>query len=410
MKIAFVSYEYPPDTAFGGIATYVYQAARMLRSRGHHVEVFCGSDKRNVSHLDEAVLVHRVRVTSREEFTSTIASAFAERYSQVKFDVIESPEIGAEAKEIIDSLPGIALVVRLHTPSFICRELGYIKPSVDMKIRRFLGALRRFKRPEPFSEYTYEVDNDYERLLTLEADEISAPSISIGNKLLKVWDLPIEKLCNLANPYIPSRHLLKIPIETQTDTVSFIGRLERRKGIIDLMNAIPLILNHHPHTKFRFIGSGSAPSPEFGLDMQAYVAKKLKKFQSSLEFMGRVELESIPNWLSKTDICVFPSIWENFPYTCLEAMAAGRGVVGSSAGGMAEMLDNGKAGLLIPPQDPMAIAIAVCKLLKDPTLRMKLGQEARNRVLSEYNVERIGSLQEASYERAIKRRKELGDR
>ncbi len=108
------------------------------------------------------------------------------------------------------------------------------------------------------------------------------------------------------------------------------------------------------------------------------------------------------------DITVLPSLWENFPNACLEAMAAGRGVVGSSAGGMAQQLDEGKVGLLVPPKHPEAIAEAVCTLLANPVLRQELGRKARERVLSEYSADRIGLLMEQSYEQAIRQQKAGG--
>ena len=91
-------------------------------------------------------------------------------------------------------------------------------------------------------------------------------------------------------------------------------------------------------------------------------------------------------------------------------MAAARGIVGSSAGGMADMLDFGQVGRIIPPRSSRKIAQAVIELLKDPELRMRLGQMARDRLLKAYNPERIGFLQESNYTRAIKRRRALGAR
>ena len=62
---------------------------------------------------------------------------------------------------------------------------------------------------------------------------------------------------------------------------------------------------------------------------------------------------------AKVAVCVFPSIWENFPNVCLEAMSAGRGIAASWNGGMAEMLDAGHCGLPFPPNSPQRLAQAV---------------------------------------------------
>jgi len=164
---------------------------------------------------------------------------------------------------------------------------------------------------------------------------------------------------------------------------------------------------------FRFVGRAVAiPQglvrgvPRAGTDMAAYLAARLGAFGARVELAGPVTAEQVPNLLARTDVCIFPSLWENFPYVCLEAMAAGRGVIGSRAGGMPEMLDGGRAGLLIHPDNPREMASAMLRLLNDSALRLRLGQAARERVLTEYGADRIGALMEESYARAIARRKE----
>jgi glycosyltransferase involved in cell wall biosynthesis len=111
-------------------------------------------------------------------------------------------------------------------------------------------------------------------------------------------------------------------------------------------------------------------------------------------------LEAIPTQLALVDMCVFPSIWENFPNVCLEAMAAGRGVIGSSSGGMSDMLVDG-AGKLIPPHSARAIAAAVLDWLVHPDARIAAGARARQRVLDCYNGPTIGARMEFTYHEAI---------
>jgi glycosyltransferase involved in cell wall biosynthesis len=77
---------------------------------------------------------------------------------------------------------------------------------------------------------------------------------------------------------------------------------------------------------------------------------------------------------------------------------------------MSSILGSGKVGCLVAPGDPRAIANAVNDLLADPAKRMTFGKAAREHVLNEYNSRRIGELQEASYARAMARRRQLGSR
>jgi glycogen synthase len=402
MKIAFLSYEFPPDTAFGGIGTYVYQAAQMMQQHGHQVEVFTGSSLRSVSELYANVLVHRVQ-TSRQDFSHTIAPLVAQRHQQLTFDVLEAPEVGAEAQDVVRLVPDLPLVIKLHTPSCVIRQINQVKPTPSMRSRWIVGALRRGQLPKPYPVYSYNPETDLERFYTLQADEITTPSQALGDRLLHAWGLPGDRVHHVPNPYVPAPELLQIPVDTQTQTVTFIGRLEMRKGVLDLARAVPDILKRHPRTRFRFVG---APwnSPQSGMNMQQYIERQLRPYLNAVEFTGAMPLDQIHRALAQTDICVLPSIWENFPNVCLEAMAAGRGVVGSMAGGMPEMLDGVNAGRLVPPAHPPSIVEVVCELLEHPDRRMALGQRARDRVLSQYSFARLAPLQEASYQRAIAHR------
>ncbi len=84
-------------------------------------------------------------------------------------------------------------------------------------------------------------------------------------------------------------------------------------------------------------------------------------------------------------------------------MAAARAVIGSSSGGMAEILDGGRCGLLVPPRSPQAIAGAIVALLSDPARCRLLGMAGRQWVLSQFAASRVLDAQQASYERAIAR-------
>jgi glycosyltransferase involved in cell wall biosynthesis len=419
VKIAFISYEYPPDTAYGGIATYTHQAAKMLHQRGHHIEVFAGSCHRSGTESEDGVLVHRVIEKNHCNFYEPISQMFAKRHAAVQFDVLEGPELVAEARGAVRRVPDIPLVVKLHSPSVLLWQsnlcLSSVPPLLERIFLRIEAKLRGFR---PFwgddlernampSESLQQKDS-LERMHALEADEIVAPSQAIRNRAIGEWGLEAAKVHCLPNPYIPSQDLLAIPIETCTNAVTFLGRLEVRKGVLDLARAIPRILRCYPQTQFRFVGATDMSAVG---DTRHYLENfLLRRYRKSVEFTGAIPLDQVPDVLARTDICVFPSIWENFPNVCLEAMAAGRGIVGSHSGGMADMLDAGRVGRLVSPRSPESIAQVVIELLENPRLRMRLGQAARDRLLAEYNAERIGALQEASYVRAIERRRNLGAR
>lgn len=396
MKIALISYEYPPDTALGGIGTYNLHAARILHQRGHHVEVFSASTSRGGVFDDDGIPVHRLQETERREFPFRIAPIFARRHADVAFDVAEAPEYYADGLGVARTTPDVALVVRLHTPSYLLWRITFAHSPWEVA-RNCVASLRRRELP-PWHPH-----HGPERAGALAADEIAAPFRSVGEEVTRAWGLDPQRVAQVPCPYVPKAALLDIDPVTRSNVVSFIGRLETRKGVIDLARAIPRVLRSHPHARFRFVGRSVELSP--GLQMVDHLRSMLASHADSVDFPGPVPLEGIPQVLARTDICVFPSIWENFPNVCLEAMSAARGIVGSSAGGMNEILDFGRAGLLVEPRRPELLADAIIELLDHPQRRIELGRAARARVLSEYSAAAIGRQQEESYARAIVRRR-----
>lgn len=391
MRIALVSYEYPPDTAVGGIATYTQQWAYLLASRGHEVEVFCASPSRTISEVAIDILIHRVQETDRVSFKETILPVFAARHEWKKFEIIESPEFNADGKLIKEKYPEIKLVVKLHTPSFLMNELNEINLGVSLaqKLRMMLGAYRRFQKPSKYWEKNEAICND-ERLFTSKADYITSPSLSLREIVAKKWKFPLERIVHLPNPYIPDSNYLSIPPSNASTAITYLGRLEKRKGIMVFSEVIPLVLIKHPNAIFRFIGQDTFIQ-SLGLTGRQFLEHKLRNYISHLEFIEHVELDKIPVYLSDSILCVYPSLWENFPTVCLEAMSAARSIIGSKNGGMKDMLEDPKAGLLIDPSNVFDIASGICFLLENHEARYLLGIQARKNVLEKYNATVLGS-------------------
>jgi glycosyltransferase involved in cell wall biosynthesis len=373
----------------------------MLYERGHDVSIFTQGDVTTLN-INSGPIVHTVSAT-RETFAGAVLPIFSSCHASKPFDVIESAEYGADALAISSTHDSLARVVRLHTPTFMVSEIDQFyarwyaqwRPS---RIRFILGALRRGRVPRRFR--VYDPLGDRERLQTLAADVVTAPSRSIIERLQRTWNIPSELIEHIPNVFVPPSELLRVTPETNTQRVTFMGRLEPRKGIIELAKAIPIVLRAVPSTKFRVVGR-SGPHPNTGEDLKLFMRRVLGSHAGAVEFIDGVPYAEIPQLFAETDICVFPSVWENFPYVCLEAMAAARGIIGSSAGGMAEIIEPGRTGLLVPPRDHKAIGNAILELLRDPQRRIAIGGGAREHVLRAYAPDAIARRQEESYVRAI---------
>src|SRR5689334_17158524 len=123
MRVAFVSFEFPPDTRHGGIATYLDQAVRMLSQAGHDVEVFAGSRVRSGEEPSGGGIVHRIQAAEFAEFAEKVPAVVAGRHQCRPFDVVEAPEFQVEYRHLAREIPNLPLVVKLHTPTFKIRQL-----------------------------------------------------------------------------------------------------------------------------------------------------------------------------------------------------------------------------------------------------------------------------------------------
>lgn len=200
-------------------------------------------------------------------------------------------------------------------------------------------------------------------------------------------------------PFQPSSLLLEHPIPGISQRVTFVGRLEPRKGVLDLATAIPEVRKQFPALPFRFIGR-DIPSGR-GNSSCAEEIRKISKKDFQVEILPPQPSEKIHQLYGDTDICCFPSHWESFGIVVLEAMAAGRAVVVTQGSGMAEIVEHEKTGILVEPKKPTELAQAICRLARNPELRAALGWAARAKVLETYSSEAVLQKQVEHYQKVI---------
>jgi glycogen(starch) synthase len=400
VRIAFISYEFPPETGGGGIGTYLAQVTGLLAQAGHDVEVFAGSpDVPSQINLPHGGRLYRIADDRDQGFRAAVMRPFLGVHQLHPFDVIEGTDFDASALEIKRAIPSIPYVVKLHTPRFVIDELHARKPGAWSRLRMTLGALRRGHWPRPTSIRMQPSAREEMQALRL-ADEIAAPSRSIADAALGWTQLDRNRISVFPYPFEPGPELLGIPAGGATHRITYLGRLEERKGVIDLIDAIPLVLERNPQARFRFVGR-SVPHGQSGRDMREVLQARLGRHAGAVEFLGPRAHHEIPSLLAETDILVAPSHWESFGLVCCEGLAAARAVVASSNGGMAEILANGRYGVLVPPQQPAEIARAILDLLENPSRRAALGNAGRQHVLDQFSARRVIAAQIASYQRAI---------
>lgn len=158
-----------------------------------------------------------------------------------------------------------------------------------------------------------------------------------------------------------------------TPSMLFVGRLEPRKGLADLVSAFVRVKEHHPDVRLFVVGEG----PE----REAAQAGLPVRLRSDVVFLGRVEHDELPRLYRSTDIYVSPALGgESFGIVLAEAMAAGTTVVASDIPGYRSVVTDGVNGVLVPPGDPVILAMQLSALLDSPSRRSALARQGRQDV------------------------------
>ena len=119
--------------------------------------------------------------------------------------------------------------------------------------------------------------------------------------------------------------------------------------------------------------------------------------KGSVHYLGKLGLMDVRSCLLQSDIVMIPSLLENCPYSGLEAMAARRAIVSSNAGGLPELIRDGHTGLVARTEDAAAFARCVERLIEDPALRQRLGDNARSVAEREYRHDHIAARSVRAY-------------
>lgn len=167
--------------------------------------------------------------------------------------------------------------------------------------------------------------------------------------------------------------------------VGLIGQIGERKGHLYLLEAARRLLQTHPDLRFWIIGKEPAHSKEHYTD-RLYQYVKENHLEQQIEFWGfRTD---IPELLSRLDILILPSLQEPFGKIVIEAMAMAKPVVATNVGGVPEIVEDGKTGLLVLPGDSGAICQALQQLIEDQGMRDQMGREGRKRVEQMFSLEK----------------------
>ncbi|MBI4855346.1 MAG: glycosyltransferase [Acetobacterium woodii] len=231
-----------------------------------------------------------------------------------------------------------------------------------------------------------------DHILSKITTKIIAVSNSVCDSHIREEDILPEKFVTIYNGIEPwndheeeinkfrSQFLKEFGIVDDSCIITTIGRLEPPKGYENLLKAIPLIHRIIPEPLFLIVGDG-------------YLKTKIETLTRNLGIRERVVFTGFRSDIRKilgiSNLCVIPSLREGFSITLLEAMSTGKPVVATDVGGNSEAISNGETGIIVPPDDPAALANGIIAVLNDKHMAEKMGLKARERFERLFTIQKM---------------------
>lgn len=176
--------------------------------------------------------------------------------------------------------------------------------------------------------------------------------------------------------------------------IGLVGRFERRKRIEDFIRAAAIVSERRPEARFVIIGGPAANMPEYAEELRA-LARDLA-LGDVLRFLG--ERPDVPRLLMGLDVLAWVSLGEGMPHVIAEAGAAWLPVVATRDNGSEEQITDGVTGLFVPHKRPRAVAVELERLLRNPSLRRRLGENLRRKVEREYGAAAVSRRWESLFD------------
>jgi len=358
-------------SCWGGGEVWLMDMMRGLGERGHHVALICRLDSplgRNAT--ESGYDVEQLRFGG--DFDPLVIWKTWRVIRKKAIDVVfTNTEKDLRTGGIAGRLAGVSAII----PS---REVDYpLKPTLAY----------RFAYKHLASKV---VANSHATKLTLlkSAPYLDASMVRVISKGIDTAPYDNIPGFSLHNRY---------DLPPETPIISFIGRLDERKGLRELLEAWKEIHAFHGNAVLLIVGEGS---------MRREIQETMRR-----EFLGGSIIlcgfqKNVSQILLQSRMLVLPSYWEGFGYVLLEAMAARIPVVACNVSSMPEIVASGISGILVEPMNPGSIARAVCHLLDYPDLAKAMGRAGRSIVEQKFTLTRMMD----DFEALLRNQKEIVER
>jgi hypothetical protein len=393
MRIGLYTPSYPGITTDGGIGSYVCTLGKELVRSGHTIHILTPSDTGDIARAaselpasDGPLGMHYCVTNHLPGIDKLIPGAgaswrvyraAARLIVQHKLDIFEFPNW--EGYGLLPALHGrVPVVVRLHTSAAEAIQIDHV-------------TMRRWDR------WTIRREN----WLTSRAAAVVTHTDAHRRAMVQETGLTLDRIRLIPHGIEVYPEFVRPERAPGPPTVVSVGRLEHRKGTVELLQAVPLVLQQVPDARFVLIGADRPHAPG-GRTHADYLNQDFPPHvRAAVTLTGRLPQPDVDRWLQTADLFVTPSRYESFGLVFLEAMRWGTPVIGTVAGGIPEVVEHGTTGLLVPPENPGALAAAIIQLLTSHGAREAFGASGRRRAETEFAASIMAKRMAAFYEEAI---------
>jgi glycosyltransferase involved in cell wall biosynthesis len=320
---------------------------------------------------------HRLQNNPRfweEGLTRGLRSKLLKLHSQNKIDIVEIPEFGGAAYSCTPPLP-FPIVINFHMSSMMVDELNGIKPD-----------------DERLAQYSFE-----EKAIK-NGTAYRSPSDAVRRDVSKRFNIDMTGISVIPNPVStqPFDAISKLHSGDVRFHVLFIGRLERRKGAELLCAGIKDILDIDDHIHVTIAGETELNDAD---GYRSAIERVLDSQQRQrVWFLGSVERSNLFILYCRSSILLAPSLFENAPYSILEAMSSMLPIVASSSGGIPEIITHEQNGLLFENGDTASMVKCIRKLYEQRELGIHLATNGYNTIKTSFSPDSIAKKSISFYE------------
>ncbi|HYW26485.1 MAG TPA: glycosyltransferase [Terriglobales bacterium] len=396
LHVAMFTREYAPGP-LNGIGRLIHALAPRLADMGHVVRVMTTGRDHDTVDLEDGVWVHRVVPRPHPvpkglsvppdmwNYCASLRDEMERVGADRPVDLVHAPNWDAEGLAVILDRR-VPVLLELHTPVATVSETNpMLFPANSRRVQQVVGM---------------------ERLCYERADGILASSPAIVEEVEARYGLrlPAGEVHVVAHGLPPPAGTIT-PRRVPGDVVNllFVGRLERRKGIDTLLEALVRAVRTVPRLVATIAGDDTIPGEAGTTYRAAFEAGPGRALGDRVRFVGRVDDGELEEYYAGCDFLVVPSRYESFGLVLLEAMMMGKPVIAGDAGGMRFIVEEGGNGFRFPPGDAGALAEAIERLATSPELRERFGRRSREIYEERYSAEQMAGGTLAAYHAVLSR-------